>query len=216
MGLRLLEILHGDDIDLRKNGHLMFESAFITFRAMKILASERFIDVSRINIICDDVGCDNKITECDKIIDVHVGFDDRYFSMTDEEKVKYLIAILETGLLKVFEFKGWDKEIARSVIADIPVDARENVWYSKLRCSADCYRTKVKCIHSMYEAKIIIEVYKGRKLIRESLPFITYPEIFHLTYTMGRLEYNEEKRMFVLYSSIREKPIATVRVPEVL
>ena len=214
MSLRLLEIVRDDCINRYENRNLMFESAFITFRAVKKLASERFIDVSRINIICDDVDCDNEITEFDKILDVHVGFDNRYFTMTHNEKTEYLIRILETGLLRVFEFKGWDTAVVRNVIADIPTDILENIWYSRLRCSAEGYRTKVKCIHSMYEAKIIIELYRGRKLIKESIPFITYPEIFHLTYTMGSLEYIEEKRMFVLYSSIREKPVASVRVPE--
>lgn len=211
MKLRLLEILPYKP-DEQKNRKLMFESAFITYRALKKINSENFFDVWRINIMCDEVDCDNNIIEQEGILNVHVEFDTRYFSMTYNEKVRYLINLLKAGLTRVFEFKGWDMEIVQNVISDIPADIRENIWYPKLRCSANGYRAKVKCIHSMYDAKIIIEVFQGRKLIKESLPYITYPEIYHLTYTMGRLAYNEDDKTFALYSSINDSTITSVKV----
>ena len=214
MKLTRLEIFYGGNIDEReKNGQIMRESSYITEYVLQRLSKENFFDVRSIFFHFarwDSHG--KEITEFEKIMEVATPFGDEYFDLDRTERVKFFIEMLRYGFKKVFLYKGWDYAVVSDILDGIPDDFCENVFYSRLRCSANGYRAKVKCIHTMYEAKWIIEVYKGRTLIKESLPYIMgNPDAFRFGFYVKKLIYDEHKG-FVLMSDIRKMCLASVKI----
>lgn len=214
MKLTRLEIHYGGNIDEReKNGRIMRESSYITEYVLQMLSKENFFDVRSIFFHFsrwDSHG--REIFEFERIMEVATPFGDEYFDLDRTERVKFIVEMLRYGFKKVFSYKGWDYAVVGDILDGIPDDFCENVFYSGLRCSANGYRARVRCIHTMYEAKWIIEVYKGRTLIKESLPYVMgNPDAFRFRFYIKRLIYDEHKG-FILMSDIRRTCLASVRI----
>lgn len=213
MKLDMLDILYGGTIhhNKEKNRQVRSESSFLTQYVLGLLSLENFFDVRRINIYFDRGDRNEGVLEIDRVLMVSTTFDDSYFSLNESEKIRFLIEMLRVGLKEAFSYKQWDYSVVERILDNIPHNFCKNVFYTKLRCYANGYRAKVKCIQTMYDAKFIIEVYKGRKFIKQSLPYITKPDSFLFTTKIEKLLYDESKG-FVLKSNTYDQCLASVRV----
>lgn len=221
MKLTRLEFIYGskandrqnDELIMQRECRIMRETSFITEYVLQKLSKENFFDVRSIFFYFarwDSRG--KEITEYDKIMWVATPFGDEYFDLGRTERVKFIVEMLRYGFKKVFSYKGWDYAVVGDILDGIPDDFCENVFYSRQRCSANGYRAKVKCIHTMYEAKWIIEVYKGRKLIKESLPYIMgRPDAFMFGFYIKRLTY-DEKYGFSLSCDLMKMRLTSVKI----
>ena len=126
---------------------------------------------------------------------------DRYFCLSDIEKKKMILELLNQGIDKIAKDVGWEKEpfdkAYKGVINSNYIN--EWIWKNQLKSPLKNFSAEVFCQHNLYSFDIYILVKsKNGKEIRREKVVSDKPDEFYFTEHLGQLKWTSNDEVMLI------------------
>lgn len=193
--LLIISLIYQNNFDKHYTQQLIRESSFITEHLVRGSQNQSSFPCSRINFICCSTNLREGTRNYGGISEIDVLFDPTYFSLSAEQKERYLFDFLYSSMFRFCKFSKLNFSHFQDLFQEIKNNNYSSHFYTKLESQYNGIHARLFGVQQMDKLLFYLEFSGRNRKPTTMFLFDSKPNAFDYDRCLGRLEWQESQKI---------------------